>query len=186
MNKRISILSKILPRYGEVLLAVGTIVSLEKALSENKVAIETLKSFLINNTKEVMIANRLFYSQKFQKIIYDYTGKPSGLIIAKAIPIDDDKKTNIYLVDFFSKSLWPIIVDRYMDNVCSSANAVKVAINIKKRVYTSIYGENEFQTFFSELKDYLYLNHIVVAKAQMKENGDMLVELLIPLVSACD
>lgn len=182
MKDKISIVFKVLPQFGEILLAVGIVARREKQISENKVALERLKTFLIEETKNVKYANRLFFSEDFQKIIYDYTGMPAGIFTVHK-PIDDEKIVNIYLFDFFSKSLWPIIVNRYFDNVCiSEADAVKVSINIKKNVYATIYGENENDTFFKELKDFLYANYIIVSKAQMKSNGDMLVELLVPIV----
>lgn len=184
MNTKISILTKVLPRYGEILIAIGAVINMEENLAENKAAIEKLKEFLIDDAKEIGVAGKLFFSEKFQRIIYDYTGKPAGLVVSKTLPIGDDKTTNLYLADFFFKSLWPIMVNRYLDNVSiKSLDAVKISINIKKNVYTHIYGEYEYQLFFTELKEYLLINHMIVAKAQMKQNGDMLVDILIPTVS---
>lgn len=184
MNTKISILTKVLPRYGEILIAIGAVINMEENLAENKVAIEKLKEFLIDDAKEIGVAGKLFFSEKFQRIIYDYTGKPAGIVVSKTLPIENDKTTNVYLADFFSKSLWPIMVNRYLDNVSiKDLDAVKISINIKKNVYTNIYGECEHQLFFTELKEYLLINHMIVSKAQMKQNGDMLVDILIPTVS---
>ena len=184
MKTRISILTKVLPRYGEILIAIGAVINIDENLAENKVAIEKLKDFLITDVKHVGVARKLFFSEKFQRIIYDYTGKPAGVVISRSLPIENDKTTNVYLADFFSKSRWPIIVNRYLDNVSiKELDAVKISINIKKNVYTNIYGEYEHQLFFTELKEYLLINHMIVSKAQMKQNGDMLVDILIPTVS---
>lgn len=181
MKNNISILSSLLPRYGEILIAIGAIVSSNSALSENEAAVREIKDYLIGDVYKVKDANGLAHSKRLQKIMCDYLGIRVGVMAIK-----NQKNiagtTNIYLADFFGKSVWPIIVDKYIDKICTqNIDVVHMVINVKKRVYTTIYGDGEEQTFFKEFKQFLIDNYIVVSKAQMKENGDMLLEFLVPV-----
>lgn len=182
MNKKISILFKVLPQFGEILLAVGLLVRQEKKLYENQVALQELTDFLLKDAVKIKSASFLFTSKEFQRIVYKYTGRPAGVFTIKE-PIEEDKIVNFYLFDFFTRTLWPIIVKRYMSNIgITEADVIKIAINIKKNVYTIIYGENESDIFFKEIKQLLYDNYIIISKADLKSNGDMLMELLVPIV----
>lgn len=181
-DRQISIKYDILPQLGEILLAVGLLVRQEKDLYENQVALQDLKEFLLNDAAKIKSASFLFTSKEFQRIVYEYTGRPAGVFAIRK-QIEEDRIVNLYLFDFFTKDLWPIIVNRYIANVgIAEADAIKVAINVKKNVYTTIYGENESDIFFKELKQLLYDNYIIISRADLKSNGDMLMELLVPVV----
>lgn len=181
MKDKISILSKVLPRYGEILIAIGSIVSSNLAISENASAIEEIKKFLLDETHKIKTADNLVRSKRFQQIMCEYVGVNVGV---KAIrnTLETEGMTNIYLFDFFSKSVWPIIVNRYIDVVKNqNVDVVEIDINVKKRVPIIIYGERKEQDFFMEFKQFLLDNYIVISKAVIKENGDMFVKMLVPV-----
>lgn len=181
MKDRISILTHYLPRYGEILLGVGGVaISHQEALLENLIAREKLKEYLLHEAPKrkgiISVAN----SEEFQRIIYEYTGSFVNMAVIK----DGEKKSkivNILLADFFARSIWPILVNKYIDTIYLDVDKVIVSINVKKNVYLKIYDEDNPDLFFKEFKEYLLCNYIVICEATVKENGDMLLRLMIPI-----
>lgn len=181
MRNRISILVSKVPKYGEILLGVGCIaIENREAILENAVAREEIKKFLLEDGIKIGSLNKLCKSQIFQKIIYDYTGKFVN-IAALRDKTNDDKKVNILLLDFFVKAIWPVLVKKYIDNICEDVDKIQISINVKKNVYLSIYEEDNPNLLFSELKEFLLCNCIVISDSNIQENGDILLKLLIPI-----
>lgn len=181
MKERISILLDYIPRYGEILLGIGSIaISYKEEILDNEVAREDLKKYLLEEAIKKQNVLKVSKSEKFQRLIYEYTGK----FVNMAILTDkksEDKIVNILLIDFFVRSIWPILVNKYIDNIYLGVDKIIVSINIKKNVYLTIYNEDNPDLFFKEFKEYLLYNHIVICEAELKENGDMLVKLMIPV-----
>lgn len=182
MKEKISILVDCIPQYGEILLGVGRIaISYHDLILDNAVAKEELKRYLLTEVPKRKNILAVTESQLFQRIIYEYTGQ----FVNMGILIDTnnkDKIVNILLADFFGRSIWPIIVNKYIDNIYLGIDKVIFSINIKKNVYLKIYDEDDPQMFFNELKEYFLCNYIVICEATIKENGDILVKLMIPVL----
>ncbi len=182
MRNKITILSSFLPNYGEILMAVGSIaIENKETLLENMVAREELKQYLLSEVAKVKCASNLSRSSKFQMIIYEYTGKFISIKVLKD-ECSDENTTDIYLFDFFTKVIWPIIVKKYMDNLYkTSSGTITVSTNVKKNVYITIYEEDNPNLFFNEFKKLLLYNNIIISEATVKENGDILLKLMIPI-----
>lgn len=182
MKEQISIGLDYIPRYGEILLGVGSIaLSYEEEIIDNLVAKEELKEYLLNDAPKEKNILRVSKSEVFQRLIYDYTGEMVNMIICKDSE-EKGKTANIFLVDFFRKSIWPIIVNKYIDTIFSGIDRVIISVNIKKNVYLTIYNEETPDLFFKEFKQFLLYNHIVICEATTKENGDILVKLMLPVL----
>jgi len=181
MKDRISILVDCLPRYGEILIGVGSIaISYEEALLDNMAARNELKQYLISEAPKKGTILRLSKSQEFQKMIYEHTGEFVNMIVRKDSRTKD-KIVNILMADFFGRVIWPILVNKYMDTICEGINNIVVSINVKKNVYLKIYDEDNPDLFFDEFKDFLQCNYIVICEANKKENGDILFKLMLPI-----
>ena len=181
MKDRVSILVDFTPSYGEILLGVGSI-ALEsyEELLDNVIAREEIKKFLLEQAPRYMTLVGVSKSKDFQRILYNYTGR---FVTADVLRDDNrkDKKVNILLLDFFSKSIWPILVKRYIDTIYDGVDQVRISINIKKNVYLTIYEENNPDLLFMEFKEFLLCNCVVISKATIQENGDILLELILPI-----
>jgi len=181
MRDRISILVNMLPKYGEILLGVGCIVLENKEeILENAVAREAIKNYLLEEGVKTKSLAMLCRSEGFQRIVYDYTGKVVN-IAAIRDKVDEDKKVNILLADFFTKAIWPILVKRYIDNIYEGLTNIEVSINVKKNVYLTIYEEDNPNILFSELKDFLLCNCIVISSSNIQQNGDLFLKLMLPI-----
>jgi len=86
------------------------------------------------------------------------------------------------MADFFRRSIWPILVNKYLDTIYFGVDRVIVGINVKKNVYLKIYDEDNPDLFFKEFKEFLLCNHIIICEAITKENGDMLLRLMLPVL----
>lgn len=181
MKERISILINYLPRYGEILLGVGNMaISHQEALLDNLIAREKLKEYLLYQAPKRKSIISVANSEEFQRIIYEYTGNFVNMAVIKD-PESKNKIVNILLADFFSRSIWPILVNKYIDTIHLDLDKVIVSINVKKNVYLKIYDEDNPNLFFKEFKEYLLCNYIVICEATVKENGDMLLRLMLPV-----
>lgn len=181
MRDRISILVDYVPKYGEILLGIGCIaLENDELLLENVEAREEIKEYLLKQAAKDKNLWQLSTSQEFQRIMHKYIGK-SVNIGALRDSNTADKIVNIYMLDFFNKTIWPIIINRYMDNICEGIDKIEISINVKKSVYLIIYGEDNPDLFFSEFKDFLLCNYIIISKATVQENGDILLKVMIPI-----
>jgi len=182
MKDRISILVDYVPRYGEILLGVGSIVlSHQEAILDNLVAREKVKEYLLNEAPKKLNILRVSKSSEFQRIIYKYTGEYVNLAILTDTN-NKDKIVNVLMADFFRRSIWPILVNKYLDTIYFGVDRVIVGINVKKNVYLKIYDEDNPDLFFKEFKEFLLCNHIIICEAITKENGDMLLRLMLPVL----
>ena len=181
MKERVSILVDYIPRYGEILLGVGSIaLSHHQDILDNSLARKKLKDYLLTKAVKRINLSGISRCEEFQKIVYEYTGKFVSMV-ALTNSNNEDKTVNILLADFFLRSIWPILVNKYMDKIYPGVNSVVIGINVKKNVYLKIYDEDNPQVFFKEFKEFLLCNHIVICEAQTKEDGDMLLKLMIPI-----
>lgn len=182
MKEKISILLRVVPKYGEILLGVGSVLlSYKDNILDNALAIEKIKQYLLTEASKAKDILGVSRSQEFQKIIYEYTGEMVNIMACKD-PQEQEKTANIFLVDFFRKSMWPILVNKYIDTIYSGVDKVIISVNIKKNVYLTIYNEDNPDLFFKEFKEFLLYNHVIICEATIKENGDMLVKLMIPML----
>ena len=179
MKDRVDILLDVTPQYGEILLGVATAVlnDMDKLLYNN-VALEEIKDYLINEAPKGKTILRVSNSIGFQKIISKYTSSHAIVKIGEG-SIPRDEFANIFLLDFFSKSIWPIIVDGYFNKLSKEVDMISITVNVKKNVYVSIYGEDSSKIFLQEFKSYLLGNAIVISNITPKPNGDLLLTLLI-------
>ncbi len=181
MSDTISILLEYVPRYGEMLIGVGAIaLTNQEEILENEEAMQKLKDYLLTNAPKDRVISKLILSEEFQRILLEYTGR---IVAVKAIQssIDKDKKVKILLARFFASVIWPILVNRYLDRINNNDNKVAISINIKKNVYMTIYEKDEPTLFFSEFKELLSYNFIVISGVDFQENGDILLNLLVPV-----
>lgn len=183
MKDRISLLLDILPNYGEILTVVGSVmVDNKETLLENKVACDRIKRYLLEKPRSIKNVNSLFNCPEFQRILYEYTGKFINIVVLKA-DMNNQKIVNILLFDFFVKTLWPIIVKKYIDDLCHCrCGAITCSINIKKNVYMTIYEEEDTREFFKDLKELLLHNYIIISEAVLQAGGDLLIKIMIPIV----
>ena len=180
MIKSISILLDVIPKYGEMLIGVGCVLLQENSdILQNIEARRELKDFLIEDAPKYKSLMGLSMSQKFQQIMYKYTRKIVG-IGAVTGDMYKDKTVNILLLDLFIKSLWPTVVEKYIDNICQGVDTVIIPIKIKKSQYEAIYG-NDTNLVFSELKEFFLCNAMVISKSIIEENKDMSLDLMIPM-----
>lgn len=181
MKDRISILVDYIPRYGEILVGVGSVaVSYQDLILDNLVAKEKLKQYLINEAPSKRNVLNVSNSEEFRRLIYEYTGQFVNMLILTDIN-NEGKTVNILLADFFRRSIWPILVNRYIDTIWSGVDKVVIGFNIKRNVYIKIYDEDNPDLFFKEFKEYLLCNNIVICEYTTKENGDILVRLMLPV-----
>jgi len=181
MKERLSILMRITPSYGEILLGVGSIALTRKEnLLDDEETRNRLKEFLINRAPLKRTLPKVLESSEFKSIILEKFFSNAQIEILKD-DVGQNKIVNIYLADFFRKSIWPILVRKYIDNICEGIRGVNVSINVKKNAYVTICGDDDPQKFFKEFKEYLLYNYIIISKAEIKQNGDMLVNLVIPI-----
>ena len=179
MKDRVDILLDITPQYGEILLGVATVVlNNTNELLYNNVALEEIKDYLINEAPKLKTILRVSNSMKFQKIISKHTSSHAIVKIGEG-SIPRDEFANIFLLDFFSKSVWPIIVNGYFNKLSKEVDMISITINVKKNVYLSIYGEDSSKIFLQEFKSYLLGNAIIISNITPKPNGDLLLTLLI-------
>ena len=179
MKDRISFLMNAVPQYGEILIGIGSIATdNEEDLLENVIARERLKKYLIEEAIKHKSIISVSKSYEFRKLIYDYLGKvvSVGVISNKK---DEEKTVNTLLLSFFVKKIWPIIVNKYMDYIVSSVDAVIIPIKITKNAISSIYEENN-DKFFDEFKEFLLFNYIVISEAKYDVEGNLLLKLMIP------
>lgn len=182
MVETISILRCITPRYGEILIGVGSIIaSYQEDILDNLIAIEQIKQYLLTEASQKMDLKGVADSEMFQKIIYEYTGKTVGVHVLREKG-DLTAKVNLLMVAFFRKLIWPILVNQYIDKISPGIEKITIGVNIKKKVYVNIYKEDKPDLFFKEFKEYLLWNNIIINSAKIKENGDMLLTLMIPVI----
>ena len=182
MKPKISISSKLLPKYGEILLGIGALIlSNIETLYENEEAREKLKYYLKNDAMKKHDLLAVSLSEELQEIVMEYTGIRINIAAIVDNVDNPPDKINIYIADFFNTSIWPIIVNKYIDNINLDVKAIATTINVKRNVFINIYGSVDHDTFFKEFKEFLNMNMIIISKAEVKENEDMLVGLVIPI-----
>lgn len=180
MKENIRILLDVIPKYGELLIGVGCVLLQDNNdILQNIEARRELKDFLIEDAPKYKTLMGLSMSQKFQRIMYKYTRKMVG-IGAVTGNMYKDKTVNIFLLDLFIKTLWPIIVEKYIDNIYHGVDTVIIPIKIKKSEYETIYG-NDTNLVFSENKEFFLCNAMVISKSVIDLSGDMLLDLMIPI-----
>lgn len=180
MREKVSILIEVIPKYGEILIGVGCVLLEEKNdILESSNAKRELKDFIIEEAPKYRSLMGLSISPEFQRIMYKYTRKVIG-IGAVTGNMYKDKTVDILLLDLFITTLWPIIVEKYIDNIYQGADTVIIPIKIKKSEYEKIYGNNT-NLLFSEIKEFFLCNAMVVSKSVIEANGDMLLDLIIPM-----
>ena len=80
MKERISVLLDILPRYGEILLGVGSVaIESYESILENEDALNELKEYLTEEATKWRNLAGISKSEKFQNIFYNYTGNFVGI-----------------------------------------------------------------------------------------------------------
>lgn len=181
MKEKISVLLKYIPQYGEILLGVGgVLLSYQESILNNVLAKEKIKEYLLTEASSAINLFGVSISESFQNIIYEYTGERVN-IIARKDSCEEEKMSNVFLIDFFRKSIWPILVNKYIDTIYSGVDKVIIGVNIKRNVYLKIYEEDNPELFFREFKEFLLYNFIVICEANTKENGDIFVRLMLPV-----
>lgn len=181
MKDTISILLSHVPKYGEILLGVGGIaLTYQDALLDNLLARESIKQYLLNEVSSKKTILGVSNSDSFQRLIYKYTGQFAKVAILTE-PAKEEKTVNILLLDFFIKSIWPIIVNRYMDTIYYGVDNVTIRIKVKKTAYQRIYDDCGRELFIKEFKDFLHYNHISMREEKSGCNEDILVKLLLPV-----
>jgi len=181
MSERINILVNALPRYGEILLGIGSLIQeWQEELLENHVARDSIKEYLLTKSKNKLTLKDVVEDIEFQKIMYKYTGKRITVGILKG-EITDNHIINLKLLGLFNKSIWPIIVKHYIDEIEIGKKMVVVPIKILKKVYVNMYEEETSDNFFKELKNLLLYNYIIISEAIIAQNGDILLKLMLPV-----
>lgn len=185
MKERVSLLLKVTPRYGEILLGVACMLLENKeALLNDSSAIAEIKEYLKFKAPKRFNVKGVCTSSEFQDILTRYTNTCAAVIFDENEKIKTSmlkkEMVNIRILEFFYKIIWPIIVNHYVDNlsVCKE-DVITLSINVKKNSIVTIYGEYDPNLFFEEFKDLLVYNNIVISKASMVENGDMIFDLMI-------
>ena len=182
MKDYVTISIKTIPRFGEILLGVGGVfLENKEKLLDNEEAVEKIKKYLINEAPKSRSILGVSKSEAFQEIVSSYIGKRVCIGVLNNSN-NDDKTVNLLLLDFFSKAIWPILVKRYMESIREDVAIIEIPINIKQNAYITIYDENNPNIIFTELKEFLLTNYIVISGSSVKTNGDLLVNVLVPVV----
>lgn len=183
MKETISLSVSIIPNYGEILLGMGKVIIDEREfLFDNQEARNNIIDYLVNKAPKRKNLLGVSLCNEFQKVAFKYLKRA---VIFKVLKNTDDKNkiVNMKMVEFFQNVVWPIAVKHYINSLDVSAGFCRISLNVKKNVYMTIYEEDVPQRFITEFKSFLEYNYIIIPEYMIKENGDILVRLIIPNMS---